>query len=441
MVRMLLFCFIGTVTVVQATPLLVANTSLWNKKTKIWIANCSSLEQKNCANALPKNPLNNDVICKDLLRVTSPEAPWDSLKDYKAFKLKQKTRSVSIFGIFSQGMQKNGVLYQMDGETGRIMQYFTMPFAIQQGFLAVSDVYSKGTWRTMLAVSITHTFKSEASILVFDITDPTKPLEASLLYNKKESIVQFSRPVFIRFKEGTFGIAMGGYSKDKGMFWMFSLEDARSPIQLTMGQSALSFLSAIDSNASGVVDTIYAADGQHAWSFDLTHSNCIEAKQISDTIEPSSSFKVIKNKQSPGVRLYCLGSDKETMGLFGIQDPVPVDKKAVIQKMIIKGDYQDIKLRFGQLILIPKQGNAVATVIRLANHQKLSIKWNSISQSKNDESNIVASHVLWDPEEQQEVLITLNTSCQLNVSAARLNTKEYSRMAWREISQNIIQSE
>lgn len=422
--------FIQTV-VTANEPLLVVNSTVWNRNTKIFLGNCVS-KQTNVPNLVPTHHWASGSVFWDLVFMAPPNKKWDKLAGYTVFKKQQQKRFRCIFGVAGHGSGKKGILYQMSGETGQELQHHILPFAIKNGALALSDVFWGDKWRTFLAVTLNYESDTGAALLVFDVTEPTKKLEPSLIFTKNELPIQLSKPIFIRFPDGNFGISMGGRYNNKGVLQILSLGMQFLPKQISAGQNPLSSLLAVDLYGVGVADRIYAQDTLQWWVFDLTNLNQVTGKKLSKPISILSRAIALHNSKQLGVDLYFLGrTTTEETGLFVLTDSLIVTEESSSARLVTQGDYRVPIPRYGRLVLMPAVSQDDNKVINLSNHFPVPHLF-KMHLASNSHAATVLGVALWDAVLQQEVFINLNKSCQLNITTAKFNQDKYNTLAWRK---------
>lgn len=168
----------------------------------------------------------------------------------------------------------------------------------------------------------------------------------------------------------------------------------------------------VDLYQTGKVDRMYSVDQDHIWSVDLTDTNnshpylLAEAKQVSYP-------RVVPDAKGDGVRLYFLGEHARKKGLFMVHHPLtPLKHEEPRQNTlfevtsVIEGDYDALFVRFGRLLLVPKEGLGETRVLELPSHRCV-------------------------PKE--EILSSLNMSTQLNILATRTYIDKMRRISWRKI--------
>lgn len=156
----------------------------------------------------------------------------------------------------------------------------------------------------------------------------------------------------------------------------------------------------VDLYQTGKVDRAYTVDQDHIWSVDLADTNngnpylLAEVKQV-------SYLRVVPDVKGNGVRLYFLGEHAQKKGLFMVIDPL---RPGVLSEvtLIVQGDYEALFVRFGRLLLIPKDQKEKAEVLDLPSHR----------------------------------LVILNAGTQLTILAAREYTDKMRRVSCRKINQS-----
>lgn len=430
--KLSLFClwpFILTVATANE-PLMVVNSTLWDGNTKIFLGNCAS-KQPSVPNLVPTHHWGSGSVFWDLVFMAPPNKKWDKLAGYATFKKQQQKRFRCIFGVAGHGPGKKGILYQMSGETGQELQHSVLPFAIKNGALTLSDVFWGDKWRTFLAVTINDESDTGAALLIYDVTEPTQKLEHSLIFTKNELPIQVSKPIFVRFPDGSFGVSVGGRHNHKGVLQILSLGMQFLPKQILAGENALTSLLAVDLYGVGVADRIYAEDTLQWWVFDLTNFNQVTGKKLSKSISISSRAIAIQNSKM-GLNLYFLGKTATETGLFVQTDRLIATDEPSSAQLVTQGDYKVIIARYGRLVLMPAVSQDRIKVINLPNHVPVTHQFKPHLVSNNPAA-IVLGLALWDPALQQEVFINLNKSCQLNITTAKFNQDKYNTLAWRKV--------
>jgi hypothetical protein len=113
----------------------------------------------------------------------------------------------------------------------------------------------------------------------------------------------------------------------------------------------------------------------------------------------------------------------------------PVERSAFVQVPILirEGSYVALFVRFGQLWAVLKQMWQAPLLLALPSHQPLSIKQQTLYTSDLLEEEAYLGKLIWDPKERREFLLTLNLSCQLNISALQADKNRNGRVMWRKL--------
>jgi hypothetical protein len=445
---------------IQAEPIGVVNSKTWDKKTRIFLGNCDRREQTQSLALKPSNLWTKESVFLDLIYMTPPSTIWNTLDGYKEFQFSLQQRPGILFGLARQGSKsgQKAVLYQMDGTTGKELQHFVLPSAIKKGYLSLSSVFYANAWRTFLAVSVVQEVQpsqANSTLLIFDVTETNKLLHPILNFKPDELPLDLSKAVFLRFEKSGFAIGVGGMLNNSGVLKIISLEGRFLPKQLTFETSPISYLSAIDLQGRAVVERIYCRDERSWWRVDVGTGAQLSAKKLIYPLQIFSSLTVIKNPHQSGLLLYFLGNYQQTKGLWSIEDPImandalktndTVNSRSL--KLVQAGDYAALVATFGRLILIPHQNNTLPTVINIADHKPVPVSWKIILDEKNANADSLPptstlyADLLWDPVTQQEIVLNLNTSCQLSISSASINRQKYTRQSWRSIYKSRVEEE
>jgi len=338
------------------------------------------------------------------------------------------------FELWTQDEMGSGVLVQNRGKThpeGEVV--FRLPFAAKSGFLTSSEVSYADAEHTILVLSARDATNERSFLWVFDISDPEKPLEP-FLTDAPENFLISARPTVFKTAEAGVGIALGGSSGQAGAIRFVFLNESRTSEQLTVGGEALSFIVAASITQQAFVERLYVADSNHLWAVaisDLSHvSPCLLAEAAI-----SAMPQVVLDGTGPGVRLYFLGTVLQTQGLWMLQDDLQTQHKHVLPEQVLSGDYNAVVVRFGRLLLIPAAFHSDPLVINLPDHLQLPVVWRSLGSMgvvSNEQERVRFARVLWDPEEQREVLWLISQGCQLNLWTARPHADKYGRNAWRK---------
>lgn len=167
-----------------------------------------------------------------------------------------------------------------------------------------------------------------------------------------------------------------------------------------IGGQFLSLLAAVDLKQTGTVDRLYVSDQDHIWSVDAALTDYRLSYRLAEA-KHASNLLVVPDVNGKGVRVYFLGQHAQKKGLFMIADSLMHD--VVSEPMpIVEGDYRTFFVRFGRLILIPRDPNHKIEVLDLPSHQP--------------------------------VHVNLNVSCQLiSLVDCIIEDKLEQRIAWRKI--------
>lgn len=262
----------------------------------------------------PRNSLLGDIINASPVYVGAPAGfypdsdPFGAVNDrYHNFWDRYKDRPPVIYVGANDGM-----LHGFDANTGaEIFAYIpetvfpylhklTDPAYTHRFFVdntpSVGDVYLDGNWRTVLVGGLG---AGGRGVYALDITEPNRFAEARaaerVLWEFNSDAdgdlgYSFSRPVIALTKEGWAAIVGNGYNSDSGVASLFIIYLDADPadgwalgtdyrvISTDIGNAAdkngLSSPAAVDTDADGYVDRVYAGDLKgNMWAFDLSDAD------------------------------------------------------------------------------------------------------------------------------------------------------------------------
>ena len=268
--------------------------------------------------------------------------------------------------------------------------------------------------------------------MLFDITDPSKPLEPEFSFNMNGSLAE-SRPILLRLQDGQFRLAVAVHEGGQGVVHIIRLENPEQHLQLKVGSKAVSFLTAVDSKQDAIVDKLYITDQDGLWAIDLSRINQVEISLVAKGKVETSPI-AIPDAKGRGIRLYFIGSVYDSAkGLCQVLDFIK-PKQEAYSALIVEGNYKSLIPRFGRLVLVNQDPKLLPLVLELPEHQLTPILWerSTFGQSQNTQEDILWTKLIWDPKTQKEHLYILNTSCQLTILRASLHQDKYGRMAWRK---------
>ncbi len=167
------------------------------------------------------------------------------------------------------------------------------------------------------------------------------------------------------------------------------------------GQS-LVLLTAADLKQTGTIDRLYVWDHDHLWSVDSTLADYRDSYRLA-AVNQISHLRIVPDVNGEGVRLYFLGEYLDKKGLFMVYDSLNNPNTSDLSEVmpIIAGDYSELFVRFGRLLLLPSDPKQKPEVLDLPSHQP--------------------------------VAITLNVSSQLTSVIDSVDKDKLGRMVWRKI--------
>jgi len=364
----------------------------------------------------------------DSLSIGPPAAHYNERKfvGYAEFKQAHQNRNTLIYTLASHNPNP-GTLYQINAETGQELQHYEFPFAVQSGNLSTADIKEGADWRTVLLVTL-DTPEGRSVVLGFYITENSMTLEP-ILSIQKEKVS--THPKLIRFKNH-FGFILGTEHNNEKVIEIIEFRGNALSSEKWQVQANPRFIVPVDSDASGTVDRIYFTDASALWKIDLKQPSPLPTK-LQD-IEVETLPKVVKDSRGTGLLVLFSGKNQDRKGIYVVRDTVHQGLSQDAMQMISVGDYFDILIRFGRLILIPKDHRERPKVINLPDYVEKTIEWTTQPAASIADSEIKKIVLRWDPKNQQEVLTTLNASLQLiSVVSARINQDQYGRIAWSKL--------
>ncbi len=345
------------------------------------------------------------------VRVRAPQSKaFENLLNYQQFQLKYQKRPVRVFGLFNDITHQKAVLREVSDNPNARFTSYQLPFALETGSLFVTDIYFEHDWHTVLILTVKARGRERGSILIFDISDPKQSLTPWLYKEWEGGCILKGGGVIVRDKVKGFGIAWVGSLYDHGILQILWFDDPKQFFQLKVGAKSLTFVSAIDSNKEGWTNRIYAADDHTLWRFE-TKTRCV--KKLTD-IELISAMRIVPDPKQRADQIYFLGKGMMGKGLYMVRDLSSMDNFISIPQLIKGGDFTNLFIRSGSIILIPAKNTL---------------------QDPND--RVLLEAVVWDPKHEQEVYFTLNSSCQLKSLVIRNNNGKYARLLWRKLSSRL----
>ena len=292
----------------------------------------------------------------------------------------------------------------------------------------------------MLLLVARDKFSVKSLLLAFDITDPTCPLEPFLQFATEELSILSTRAVMLRLPEGGFGIAVGGSLNKVGTLHVVCLEGSVSPLKYEFDTENVDYLIAIDLNHSGYADRIYVGDQNQLFGKDLVSLEIDEKDRNfhRQNIQIFTPPLAVWDMLDQGVQLYFIGETVQGKGLYRIRDPLDSSKERSDIEFIMPGDYVAGYLRFGQYWLVPRELNQVPVVLDLVTHQVITMdRQLKLNESAGGDTRVIAK-LFWDLQQQKEILITLNSDCQLNTETLQAHHNPYGRLTWLKSVDNEI---
>jgi len=409
----------------------VTNSSVWSEDTKIFSGNCPFVSVRNKQDLYLKERYHTVL---DLIYVGMPKSRiLEDLSGYKLFRKENTNRLPMLFVLSNQEVSKEGILYKLDAKTDEEIDRFILPMNVQGGTLVEADVFYEDRWHSLLVLTAIDSNHQKSLMLVFDVTDPKGLLRPFLIYTENDLSIMTTKPVVLRLNSNQFGIAVGGHLKNRGVLHVILLENFKLPVTFTLGKKAVSCLAAVDMNQRAAVDRIYLSDDEHLWVLNMANPDRFHVKLLAD-VNLLHSLIVVPSVQTQGLRLYFLGSVLERKGLFMFEDPLDNPHASVESPSLIhEGDYAALFVRFGQLFVVPKMIQQAPLLLALPSHRFVPMMRQVIYSTSPVEGVVFISRLLWDPKKQQEVLLTLNLSCQLTISVLHVDRKPYGRIMWRKM--------
>lgn len=434
MKKLMGLCFWIFLTPVFGEPLMVIPNKVWNEHSKIFLANCF-VKLPFAQTLSVRTAEDKSATLLALAYAGPPESVvFEQLEGYVFFKVKNKNRSPQWFAL-SQYADGKSILHRIEANTQREVSTFALPFSADKGFLEISDVYYANDWHSVLFLTAHTKDYQKSALLAFDITHTERFLEPMDLFALPDGFQLTTKPVLIRLAHEGFWVVVGGLLNGAGMVWMFPFDRLTEPSRWRVGTSAISLITAVDLNQSGVVDRLYWGDKLHLWALDLQDLRHSSLHKLAD-VEVFSEPVVVRNAKHAGVRVYYLGKNREGAGLFMTEDTPGKNLKEGGQSTpttpLLKGEYQEFFVRFGRLILVPKASETLPVVLDLPGHTVLSVAWQKLNGSPLPRSGeVVLSKLVWDAKQNQERLFMLDSQCELTTYIAPINQDQYGRMAWR----------
>ena len=425
--------------------------------------------QPEMTNIIPPglNPVNIEGI--DLIGVEPPHSKvFDNLAGYAAFKLENKLRPFTAYGLANCIDSKEGILFQVQPNSLASSNTYRLPFSISNGTLLEVEAFFEGKWHSILIATV---FRLDSRVrgndgtepfctvpgqlcenclmLFFDVTDPKKPLKPFFSFAFSDSHlqnpVQSSAPIPIRLRDGRFGILMTVCKNQESLLQMILLEPPFNSIKIASSKENFNFLVAIDPEQQAFVDKIYAGTANFLWGIDL--SEHYEAK-MHPLVEAEIKQPpiVVKNAQDIGHRIYFLGKIAATEGLFMVEDKhssdIHANKEPPSIQLIQGGKFEALHVRFGRLILIAKDLKDHC-VLNLPDNkilpriwQRLAVKGSLLDQGRieherQETQSVECIKCIWDPETETDTFLILNAGSQLSIFSAAVNKDKYGRVLWR----------
>lgn len=416
---------------VTAAPLFLTPSSGWQEKMQLILGNCVN-SCPYCRVVEPKDSLKSSLWL-DLVVIKAPQTKsFERLPGYQEFSWRHQQRSQQIVGLWDPGENKNGVLTLIPHEHSSHQFDFELPFSVVEGTLTVADAYYKDNWYTLLGVLAKDRLTQKSVLWIFDMTDPTKPLEPLRVHDLGEFITEKDQLQIVRLNNGSFAIVIVGSLQEQGSIMLFFLDELKPPRHLKIGGNRLSFLIAVDLYQQGVVDKLYVGGSQQLWVIDCANIDQVSIKKLAK-VEVVGLPIIIPDRKGEGTQIYFLGSFTQQKGLWVIHDNGSQGILTPPIKLVKEGDFIGFFIRFGYFLLVPKNLAFPPLAFNLSSHQPIPIHWQTLYKDKS-EFNLEARLVrlMWEPKEQKEILLILNSSCQLNILSGSLTEHQYGRVSWRQ---------
>lgn len=359
---------------------------------------------------------------------------FENLKDYQAFKVSNEMRPKTLFVLTNQDDSKPAILYQLEASTQKEINHYILPANVSKGSLVLSDVFYKEHWHTLLVLTIMDQHYPHDKVMIFEVTSSNVPLKPIMNYASQEISAISSKPVFLRFKNGQFGIAIGGHLKEQAVLQIILFDNPQASIRYKFNGKSVTDLLAVDIYQQIAVNRIYLSDREHLWVLDLTKLNQSEVRLLAN-IKDLYALVALSNPQAEGLRLYFIGRNLQFKGLFMLEDPLSTDVLVKEPRLICEGDYAALFARFGQLWVIPRQRGEAPLSLSLPSHLTLAIRQQGFYPLLDffPKEEVIVSKLMWDPKRRVELLLTMNLSCQLNVFALYVDKTRYGRIMWRRL--------
>ena len=426
-----LFIFLAKTTF--SKPIFISTSSFW-ENNRFFIGNCVG-DPKVTSKAPEYIFLEEKYFpIVDMVYRRPPDSKiFAKLEGYQSFALTHRFRDETLFVLANRRETQLGILYQLDPKTHREINQYILPMNVSEGSLVQSDVFYENAWHTILILTAIDAPSQQRIFVVFDVTDSKVSLKPFIIHDSiSELLIPTAKPVVLRLKDGQFLIALGGHLKGQGILQTISFNGLQSISSVKVNGKALTLVLAVDLFQQAIADQIYLSDGEHFWGLATTALNDPQLRRLAD-IKNLGSLVVLPNTEPEGVRLYVLGETVHAKGLFMIEDPLWPDMSIKTPQLIQAGDYHTLWARFGRLWLIPKKGNQIPLHLILPMHLSQAVRLKTLySSGGNPTTENVIAQLIWDPKTEAEILLTMNLSCQLNVSALSVNKMPYGRILQRE---------
>jgi hypothetical protein len=405
----------------NSKPLLEANSNEWDEKTRLFLGNCKA-ELPNTQEILPKTHWSPHSELLALAYVGAPKAKYSAKRfpQYAHFRNTHKNRPPVVYALANHGKLK-GNLYQLDAKTGQELQKYDLP-NMEQSSLFTADIYYNHAWCSFLWIQVNH------DVWGFEVTDPKKTLKPIFKIALQEI---FTSVKLVRLKD-QFGVLVGGRLNNQSVLLLSLMDDQGTGI--TQQTWALTdpprFIVPVDENGIGRVNKVYISDQKALWELDLNVAHPLLAKKWD--IEILAAPWVLRETTQPQNKLIFLANHggKEGIYHFGLDTDFPSTKL----KLIASGQYSDIRVRYGRLLVIPKDHKVLPKIFTLPNYLSKEIAWCYLYQGKASSEEIVYARLFWDSKQAKDILITLNLSGQLNILETTLNKGQASRVVWRKLA-------
>jgi len=420
---------------VFSNPILISNSNEYSEQSILYIGNCHIDK--------PADIIENAQL--PLLSIVTPKPKGIEGADIEWLEMVHKQPLLLA-------LSNQGVLYGFDDKTGE--EKLQLPllkeengkenaenknFFLNQGHLSISKVFYNDAAHLLLAVVIPEFNQGFVFEVFWNPSEQQFHINTLTAFTPKGLHKILAKPIFARLENDLWGILWGGETREgQGGIEFIPFQAPEKILDICFPEAkGIHLMEAMDLNTRGVVDLIYAGD--------LTGGLWAD-KLRTDTKETNEKFKprkitdlqilagpwVIKDKQGIGTKLYALSKPgMSEPRIFRFNDNLNLDIKP---KVLDQEPALTFKIRFGRALIIPKSMKA-PTVINVADEKTVPILWEKMGSKSREEmaeSQNVAAALLWDLKERKDVIITLNSKCQLSCWAAKVNQDKLGRISFIE---------